>query len=161
MWDFGTAHVSPIFMSAWMKGWIGQGVVDRLMGWLSAVSFQLKWEISVTGTFFGLSSPAEILQHMKNFTFHAGGKDGTSFLSRVTCPVLISGAGKSLYMDVDSHTRRCFEALTNVQPQDKELWIPATEGQGSLQAKMGALALCNQRTYRFLDKAFGIVRDPL
>ncbi|RYO86813.1 hypothetical protein DL766_000147 [Monosporascus sp. MC13-8B] len=42
MWDFGTAHVSPNFMTAWIKGWIGQEFVDRLMGWLSAVSFQPK-----------------------------------------------------------------------------------------------------------------------
>ncbi|EXU97567.1 DUF1100 containing protein [Metarhizium robertsii] len=155
MWDFGTAHVSPIFISAWTKGWIGHGFVDRMIGWLSAVSFQLKWEISVTSTLFGLSSPAGILQHMKKYTFASGSKDGTSFLSRVTCPVLVSGAGKSLYMDVDNHTRRCFEALTNVPPQNKEIWVPESEGQGSLQAKMGALASCNQRTYQFLDKAFG------
>ncbi|TWU72710.1 hypothetical protein ED733_004222 [Metarhizium rileyi] len=160
MWDFGTAHVSPFFISAWSRGWIGDSFVDRIMGWLSAVSFQLKWEISITGALFGLSSPAAILQHMKKFTL-AGGKDGADFLSRVTCPVLVSGAGQSLYMDVGSHTRRCFEALTNVPLRDKQIWVPASEGQGSLQAKMGALALCNQRTYQFLDKAFGIARDPL
>ncbi|KAI3317091.1 alpha/beta-hydrolase [Xylariaceae sp. AK1471] len=161
MWDFGTAHVSPLFISAWTNGWISQGLIDRMMGVFKWASFQLRWEISVTGTFFGLSSPAEILLHMKKFTLSGGGKEGAGFLSRVTCPVLISGAGKSLYMDVDSHTKRCFEGLINVPPQHKELWVPSSEGQGSLQAKMGALALCNQRTYEFLDKALGIVRKPL
>lgn len=128
---------------------------------LTRVSFQLKWEISVTGTFFGLSSPSEILLHMKNYTLQHGGDEDTSFLSRVRCPVLLSGAGKSLYLDVDNHTRRCYDGLTNVEAKDKQIWVPASEGQGSLQAKMGAFALCNQRTYRFLDEAFGIVREML
>ncbi|KAK8074020.1 hypothetical protein PG994_004919 [Apiospora phragmitis] len=80
MWDFDTAHVSPLFISAWTQGWIGQAVAEK--------------------------------------------EEGTSFLSRVTCPVLVSGAG-----------------LANVPDRDKEIWVPSSEGQGSLQAKMGALAL--------------------
>ncbi|KAL0941604.1 alpha/beta hydrolase [Colletotrichum truncatum] len=162
MWDFGTAHVSPLFISAWQNGWITHNMVDKLIGAMKMTSFQLRWEISVTGTFFGLSSPADILLHMKKFTFSGPGLKGSSgYLSRVLCPVLISGAGKSLYMDADDHTRRCFEGLVNVPFEKKEVWIPSSEGQGSLQAKMGALALCNQRTYEFLDRALGIERQPL
>jgi hypothetical protein len=163
MWDFGTAHVSPLFISAWTKGILSSGFVDKLMGLLSRLSFQLKWEISVSGTFFGLSSPAEILLNMKKYTLHGNGRDAkdASFLAQVQCPVLLSGAGKSLYLDVDNHTKRCYDALTSLGPEDKEIWIPESEGQGSLQAKMGAFALCNQKTYHFLDKAFGIKREPL
>ncbi|KAI1352960.1 Alpha/Beta hydrolase protein [Xylaria sp. FL0043] len=163
MWDFGTAHVSPLFIKAWTAGFISSGFVDKLMAVISSLSFQLKWEISVSGTFFGISSPAEILLNMKKYTLHGNGVDekDESFLSKVECPVLLSGAGKSLYLDVNSHTRRCFDALTSVAPEDKEIWVPESEGQGSLQAKMGAFALCNQKTYHFLDKAFGIKREPL
>ncbi|KAI0096616.1 alpha/beta-hydrolase [Nemania sp. FL0031] len=163
MWDFGTAHVSPLFIAAWTKGIITSGFVDKMMAVLSRLSFQLKWEISVSGTFFGISSPAAILLNMKKYTLDGNGRDekDTSFLARVECPVLLSGAGKSLYLDVDNHTRRCYDALTSVAEEDKEIWVPHSEGQGSLQAKMGAFALCNQKTYRFLDKAFGIQRNPL
>ncbi|KAK7979610.1 hypothetical protein PG989_012067 [Apiospora arundinis] len=162
MWDFGTAHVSPLFISAWTQGWIGQGLIDRVLSVAKRMSFQLNWEISVTGTFFGLASPAAILLHMKHFTLAAAQKEeDTSFLSHVTCPVLVSGAGASLYMDVNSHTRRCYEGLTSVPDRDKEIWVPNSEGRGSLQAKMGALALCNQQTYQFLDRALGIIRKPL
>lgn len=164
MWDFGTAHVSPLFIRAWTSGLLSNRLVDVLMGMLSRLSFQLRWEISVTGTFFGLSSPSEILLHMQKYTLKS--EDGpedktTSFLSRVTCPVLLSGAGQSLYLDVDHHTRRCYDALTNVEEKDKQLWVPASEGEGGLQAKMGAFALCNQRTYRFLDESFGMERAAL
>ncbi|KAL5355553.1 Alpha/Beta hydrolase protein [Aspergillus floccosus] len=164
MWDFGTAHVSPLFIRGWTSGWLSGGFVDSLMAILSRFSFQLRWEISVTGTFFGLSSPSEILLHMKNYTFrsrHEQDKDDESFLSRVTCPVLLSGAGKSLYLDVDNHTKRCYDALVNVAERNKQLWIPESEGQGSLQAKMGAFRLCNQKTYRFLDECFGVCRSSL
>ncbi|KAI0972720.1 Alpha/Beta hydrolase protein [Xylaria arbuscula] len=163
MWDFGTAHVSKLFISAWTSGIITSGFVDKLMAVISRLSFQLKWEISVSGTFFGISSPAEILLNMKKYTLHGNGRDekDESFLARVECPVLLSGAGKSLYLDVNSHTKRCYDALTSLDPQDKEIWVPESEGQGSLQAKMGAFALCNQKTYHFLDKAFGIKRQPL
>ncbi|KAI5928467.1 alpha/beta-hydrolase [Camillea tinctor] len=167
MWDFGTAHVSPLFINAWTSGWLGSGTVDRLMGIVSRLSFQMKWEISVAGTFFGLSSPSAILLNMKNYTLRGSdgdidsGGESVSFLSRVKCPVLLSGAGKSLYLDVDNHTKRCYDALTSVAPENKKLWIPESEGQGSLQAKMGAFALCNQRTYQFLDEVFGVVRKPL
>ncbi|KAI9848704.1 MAG: hypothetical protein M1837_006791 [Sclerophora amabilis] len=171
MWDFGTAHVSPLFIRAWTAGWLSDGFVDGLMAILSRLSFQLKWEISVTGTFFGLSSPAEILLHMKNYTLARGGGSinsyekgdsiDTSFLARVTCPVLLSGAEKSLYLDVDNHTRRCYNALTNVAEKNKEIWVPASVGDGGLQAKMGAFALCNQWTYRFLDESLGVKRPSL
>lgn len=161
MWDFGTAHVSKLFISAWTGGIISSGFVDKLMAVLSRLSFQLKWEISVSGTFFGLSSPAEILLHMKKYTLHTKDEKDESFLSKVECPVLLSGAGKSIYLDVDSHTKRCYDALTALDPKDKVIWVPESEGQGSLQAKMGAFALCNQKTYNFLDKAFGITREPL
>ncbi|KAM0334356.1 hypothetical protein ACHAQA_001382 [Verticillium albo-atrum] len=149
MWDFGTAHVSPLFISAWTNGWIGQGLIDSIMGVLKRASFQLRWEISVTGTFFGLSSPAEILLHMKKFTFAGGGKDGQTFLSRVTCPVLVSGAGQSLYMDVDNHTRRCFEGLTNVPLQSKEIWVPSNPSKWCYIAKrnLDAAISLYQKTY--------------
>lgn len=180
MWDFGTAHVSPLFISAWTSGILSSGFVDKLMAVVSKLSFQMKWEISVTGTMFGLSSPSEILLNMKKYTLSGRGgvngkknhsllssgdgdsdSDSDSFLSKVRCPVFLSGAGKSLYLDADSHTRRCYEGLTAVAPKDKEIWVPESEGQGSLQAKMGALALCNQKTYQFLDKVLGIKRAPL
>lgn len=161
MWDFGTAHVNPLFIEAWIKGWISSDLIDKMMGLLSRLSFQLKWEISVAGTFFGLFSPSNILLQMKHYTFDSRGDSGASFLSRIVCPVLISGAGKSLYLDVNNHTRRCFESLTNVPEHRKVVWVPESEGQGSLQAKMGAMALVNQKTFQFLDEALDVVRDSL
>ncbi|KAK2003769.1 alpha/beta hydrolase [Colletotrichum falcatum] len=152
MWDFGTAHVSRLFLSAWMNGWMSRGFIDTLMNGLKTMSFQLRWEISVAGTFFGISSPSDILLHMKKFSL-AGSqqKDGVDYLTRVACPVLVS----------DEHTKRCYDGLVSVPLENKEMWVPCSPGQGSLQAKMGAVALCAQRSLEFLDRALGVVRKPL
>ncbi|KAK6211324.1 alpha/beta hydrolase [Colletotrichum tabaci] len=122
MWDFGTAHVSRLFLSAWMKGWIGQGFIDQVMKAMQAVSFQLKWEISLAGWFFGLSSPSDMLLHMKRFSLAgARQKDGNEYLARVVCPVMVSGSCSSIYVDVDEHTRRCYDNLINIPLEHKEI----------------------------------------
>ncbi|KAK4130814.1 alpha/beta-hydrolase [Trichocladium antarcticum] len=156
MWDFATAHVSPAFVGAWDRGWLTDGLVDAVIGLGMRTSFQMKWEVSMGGTFFGLTSPARILTEMKRYSLAL--PDGKSYLERVKCPVLVTGASESLYIDATHHTMRVFNALTGVGEKDKEVWMAGTPGQGSLQAKMGALQLANQRTYQFLDRALGIER---
>ena len=161
MWDFATAHVSPTFIEAWRRGWLSNGVVDAMIGTMMRFSFQMRWEVSLSGTFYGLRSPAEIMLEMKKYTLASA--DGKSLLERVTCPVLVSGAADSLYVSADHHTLRAYNALSGLKEGegDKQVWMSPSPGQGSLQAKMGALQLANQRTFRFLDEKFRIVRKPL
>lgn len=99
---------------------------------------------------------------MKRFSLAgARQKDGNEYLARVVCPVMVSGSCSSIYVDVDEHTRRCYDNLINIPLEHKEMWVPGSVGQGSLQAKMGALPLCCQRTYQFLDQSLGIEREHL
>ncbi|KAH6650460.1 Alpha/Beta hydrolase protein [Chaetomium tenue] len=156
MWDFATEHVSPTFIGAWDRGWIGDGFVDSVIGLAMRFSFQMRWEVTTGGTFFGLRSPASIMQEMKRYSLALAG--GGNHLKHVRCPVLVSGASDSLYLKENHHTMRVFNALTNVAEADKALWLASTPGEGSLQAKMGALRLANQRTFQFLDLALGIKR---
>lgn len=157
-WDFATAHVSPAFLGAWDRGWLSDGVVDTVIGMLMHMSFQMQWEVSLAGSFFGISSPAQILKEMKRYTLD--GADG-GHLQRVKCPVLVSGAAESLYLDASHHTMRVYNGLTGLQEHEKECWMSQSPGQGSLQAKIGALQLANQRTFRFLDDKLGIKRPQL
>ncbi|KAL8704428.1 MAG: hypothetical protein Q9201_002419 [Fulgogasparrea decipioides] len=158
MWDFATAHVSPAFIGAWGRGWLGNGMVDRMIGLMMRFSFQMRWEVSLAGTFYGLRSPAEIMLEMKKYSLASTG--GGSLLERVKCPVLVSGAASSLYVNADHHTMRAYNALTGLKESngDKQVWMSASPGQGALQAKMGAMQLANQRTFKFLDEKLGIVR---
>jgi hypothetical protein len=75
--------------------------------------------------------------------------------------VLVSGASESLYLEADHHTMRVFSALIHQKEGEKELWMANTPGQGSLQAKMGALQLANYKTFKFLDEKFDIKRLSL
>ncbi|KAL8840024.1 MAG: hypothetical protein Q9170_001508 [Blastenia crenularia] len=161
MWDFATAHVSPAFIGAWGCGWLSNGMVDAMIGLMMRFSFQMRWEVSLSGTFYGLRSPAEIMLEMKKYTLATA--EGGSLLERVKCPVLVSGAARSLYVNADHHTMRAYNALSGLKETkgDKQVWMSPSPGQGALQAKMGAMQLANQRTFKFLDEKFGIQRKAL
>ncbi|KAI0906257.1 alpha/beta hydrolase [Ustulina deusta] len=151
-WDFAMQHVSPTFISLWERGWLSDGIVNMMIGAMMRMTFQMNWEVNLSGGFFGIRSPALILKEMKRYSL-AGG-----YLDRVKCPVLVSGASESLYLDASHHTKRVFDGLTSLSESDKELWMSITPGQGSLQAKMGAMQLVNQKTYKFLDEKMNIKR---
>lgn len=161
MWDFATAHVSPTFIGAWGRGWLSNGVVDSMIGFMMRFSYQMRWEVCLSGTFYGLVSPAEIMLEMKKYSLAS--PDGRSLLHRVKCPVLVSGAASSLYVNADHHSMRAYNALTGLKESkgDKQIWMSPSPGQGALQAKMGAMQLANQRTFRFLDEKLGIKRKEL
>lgn len=127
-------------------------------------SFQMRWEVCLSGTFYGSKSPAEIMLEMKKYSLDSPvGARGGSLLNKVKCPVLVSGAAQSLYVNADHHTMRAYNALIElIESQgDKQVWISTSPGQGALQAKMGAMQLANQRTFKFLDEKLGIERESL
>ncbi|TLS21199.1 uncharacterized protein PpBr36_10633 [Pyricularia pennisetigena] len=158
LFDFATKHVSPAFIKAWEHGWVSDGMVDALMGLGMAVGFQTRWEIATARRFLGVATPAQCLKAMRLFTLredHPDGQGNGSYLKRVKCPVLVTGAAESLYLDVTDHTAAVFEALGG----EKELWVGTSPGAGGLQAKMGAIGLANQRVFAFFDRQLGVVRE--
>ncbi|KAL4795760.1 alpha/beta-hydrolase [Aspergillus venezuelensis] len=159
LFDFGTRHVAPAMLSAWANGWIPDGVVDRALSAAARWSFQLHWELSTTGFFLGVETPTKVLREMKKFTLKEPG--GDSFLRHVHCPVLVSGARSSLYLDVDMHTGMTWKGLQHLNEEDRELWIAQQPEDGALQAKIGAFALSNEKTFAFLDKRLGVTRERL
>ncbi|KAK0614003.1 Alpha/Beta hydrolase protein [Immersiella caudata] len=159
-WDFATTQVPQAFLTAWGRGWIGDGTVDAIIHLGTKLAFQMKWNIATTGTFFGLRRPSEILKVMRNYTLRLPG--GGSLLERIRCPVLVTGAKASLYLDVDAHTGAVYQGLKSLKEgSEKQLWVGETPGDGGLQAKVGALALSSQRALAFLDTALGVEREEL
>lgn len=177
-WEFATAHVAPTFFQMWTRGWVPNTIVNGIITAGTWLSFQMRWEIFTSARFFGSHSAVELLLAMQKYTLGPrsdsnqertpqklsneapvpvdSGKRG--FLSRVHCPTLVTGAADSLYFDIENHTMRVFREL----PQEaKEVWIGPRPGEGGLQAKMGALALCNQRAFAFLDKQFQVQRKAI
>jgi pimeloyl-ACP methyl ester carboxylesterase len=154
-WDFATAHASPTLLAAWDRGWLSDRLIDTAVGVMMSLSFQMRWELNMAGAFLGETSPACIMRQMKKYTL------GNGYLRSIKCPVLVSGASESLYLEANHHTMCIFHGLVNVPEGNKELWTTVTPGQGALQAKMGALRLANQKTFKFLDEKLGVKRPQL
>ncbi|KAI0446924.1 Alpha/Beta hydrolase protein [Xylaria telfairii] len=152
MFDFGTKHVSSLFLGAWTGGWIGDDWVDRIIGLGMRASFQMRWEVGVTAAFWGIDRPSQILKEMRKYSLKGG------HLAEVQCPVLVTGAGKSLYFDTEEHTMRVFDGLGHLDDKWRRVWMPNKPQEGGLQAKVGAFGLANMKTYAFLDDVFGIHR---
>jgi pimeloyl-ACP methyl ester carboxylesterase len=148
LYDFATKHVSSGFFELWAKGWISDWFVDAAIGLGMRFSFQTKWEISTSSRFLGATTPTELLRNMRRYTLRG-------YLDRINCPVLVTGAADSLYLDAEDHTAVVFRGLAHPA---KEIWLARNPGEGSLQAKVGAMALCNQHAFAYLDKQFGIRR---
>jgi pimeloyl-ACP methyl ester carboxylesterase len=158
MWDFGTQHVSPAFMGAWTRGWVTDAMVDAAIATAMRWSFQMRWEVSLCGGFWGLDSPVAVLRRMRDFTLKGGAGKETTLLERVRCPTLVSGAENSLYLDVERHTGSVWRGLQHLPESKRWLWTASTPADGALQAKIGAFAVSNEWTFRFLDEMLGVVR---
>lgn len=164
LWDFATEQVAPSFFKLWSNGWIPDSVVNSIMNLGTRFSFQMRWEILTSARFLGSSSPVELLRMMRKFSFHESessqnGSSGKirlsdSLLEEVTCPTFVTGAANSLYFDLESHTMR----ILNELKYEKRLWIGSKPGEGGLQAKMGAIGICTQRSFQFLDEHLQIER---
>ncbi|EAQ88668.1 hypothetical protein CHGG_05287 [Chaetomium globosum CBS 148.51] len=148
LYEFATKHVSRRFFDLWDKGWISDWFVDTFIGLGTQLSFQTRWEILTSAKFLGATTPTDLLRTMRRYTLRG-------HLDRIKCPVLVSGAADSLYLDAEDHTAVLFRGLTHAA---KEIWVARKPGEGSLQAKVGAMALCNQRAFLFLDNHFGVKR---
>ncbi|RYP60984.1 hypothetical protein DL769_007909 [Monosporascus sp. CRB-8-3] len=151
LWDFVTRHVSAI-LSYWDEGWVPDAVINNVVWLAMRFSFQTRWEITTSARFLGVSTPTEILRAMKQFTLQ---QTKGSYLDQLECATFVMGAANSLYLDVDNHAVKVFNRLKHEQ---KEIWVAESPSQGSLQATMGAMGICNQRVFEFLDRRFGVDR---
>lgn len=158
VFDFATAHMGPVIggiLGAWLRGWVPSSVVDTLMRTAMAVDFRTQREVGLVQWLMGASSPTQALLQMRRYTFKQ--EDGTSFLTRVKCPVLVSSAGQSLYLEPGTDAQRVHDGLSQVSAENKSTWFASKPEEGGLQAKIGAIGLCAQRTFSFLDKHLGYV----
>ncbi|KAI1820162.1 alpha/beta hydrolase [Xylaria intraflava] len=155
MWDFATHHTSPWLLGLWQDGWIRTEVINGLLGAVGQLSLQLRWELALTQWMFGVDSPAAALLQMKRYSLK-GGK-----LEKVRCPVLVSSATQSLYLEPSIDAQRILDDLAHLPAGKKRLWVANEPEDGGLQAKVGAFGLYAQRMIQFLDEHFGIERDGL
>lgn len=154
----------------WMSGWLPDTVLDNLakLG-RYASGFQSRWEFEMSKWMFGVDKPSDLFRRVMQFTLgppndmpKGKGKDDESYLHRIHCPVMVTGAGQSLYFqNLDETTHKIHRHLANVPGRDKVIWVPATPSEGGFQAKIGAFGIMQLKTFAFLDDKFGIKRNTL
>ncbi|KAI1441984.1 alpha/beta hydrolase [Annulohypoxylon stygium] len=160
MWDIAIDRMPAAFINAWMSGWLSNNFFNITWRVLSFFDFQIHWELSHCMWIFGKPSAALAMKEMQRWTLR-GPRDNVPFLSKIKCPVLVSGATGTIYLRPEISTLRVAEDLAHLPEGYKEVWIAHEPGDGGLQAKVGAWKLLQQRTFQFLDRHLDVWRPTL
>ncbi|PNY23299.1 Alpha beta hydrolase [Tolypocladium capitatum] len=179
MWEFALTRLPGWFANAWMAGYVPDGFFNWSCRFHMSVDFPTRWEFGTTLSIMGQDSPANLLREFQRYTLREDGnlkvnnnaksktnghaaageeKDDNLLLSRIKCPVMLTGASLALYQHPEESTYKIAKLLVNVPEQKKELWIPGTAGEGALTAKVGAWYQLAGKSFSFLDKHWEIVR---
>ncbi|KAL9044331.1 MAG: hypothetical protein Q9214_002522 [Letrouitia sp. 1 TL-2023] len=188
MFDLATSRMPPWFIHNWLSGWpITDNVFNFIWKLLSRFNFQLKWELTHVMWIFGKPDAAAAMHEMRRYTLdNVGGvedergkkddKDGEgeeedddddegseSFLGRLHCPVLVTGAMGTIYTPPSISTDRIHNALAHLDDEDKERmrWVADQMGEGGLQGKVGAWRLAQQKTFEFLDRVLHVKKEAI
>lgn len=161
MFELAMTRVPQSFVRLWESGWVTDDLFNWTAGLQSWISFQARWELALGVSSMGVESPAAMLRRFEDFSLDTK-KDG-KVLDRVTCPVLLTGpgGGAEMYSSAETGAVKIYKLLTMVPERNKELWVPAEAADGGLSASIGAWPLLAQRSFRFLDKHFGIDRKMM
>ncbi|PWY71021.1 alpha/beta-hydrolase [Aspergillus heteromorphus CBS 117.55] len=158
MWDMLQGRMPQIVSDTFVAGGFVSdplwGALASLLGWLDP---QTRWESEQTCWMLGADGAADMLRRMQQYTLATA--DGKGVLSRVRCPVFVTGARHGLYCTPEVSTARIVEELVNVPEGAKECWIAEDAGEGGLQSKVGAFGVLNQKVFAFLDGVFGVARE--
>ena len=159
MFELAMTRVPQAFVQLWKGGWVTDMLFNSTAGLQSWMSFQTRWELGLGMSSMGVKSPAAMLRRFEDFSLDTE-KDGR-VLDRVACPVLLtgSGGGAEMYSSAANGAMKIHKLLTMVPEADKELWVTVEPADGGLSASIGAWPLLAQKSFRFLDRHFGINRN--
>lgn len=161
LWTLALTRMPQWYAMLWQSGWIPESFFNWSIRTHMRVDFPSRWEFSLGKRMMGTETPGETLRRFQLFSldhFKGGGEDG-GLLGRITCPVFITGAARTIYATAESSTERIYKLLGRVTENDKDVWIPEQSGQGGLTGKVGAWGLLAQRTFEFLDSRFDVKRE--
>ncbi|XXH02497.1 hypothetical protein Hte_008873 [Hypoxylon texense] len=155
-YDFGVAVRAR---TPWFWRYLSDGVADFLLDLAARYHFQTRWEFGHCALTFGTGASLSAgMRELQRYTLEheLDGRKG-SVLSKVKCPVLVTGARDSIYDPIG--TDRIYEGLTQlVDNHTKVLWEPIGIGHGSLQAKIATISSLNNEVFGFLDRIFNMKR---
>ncbi|KAL8727610.1 MAG: hypothetical protein Q9166_005918 [cf. Caloplaca sp. 2 TL-2023] len=160
LWTLALTRMPQWYANWWQSGWISETIFNWSIRTHMSIDFPSRWEFSLGKRIMGTQTPGETLRRFQLFSLD-NPKGGGSLLNQVTCPVLVTGAARTIYASAESSTMRIFKLLTRVPEHEKQVWSPEQPAQGGLTGKVSAWGLLAQRTFEFLDGQFDIKRQPL
>ena len=158
LWTLALTRMPQWYANLWESGWISDGFFNWSIQTHMRVDFPSRWEFSLGRRMMGTKTPAETLRRFQLFSLD-NFEVGRTVLDQVTCPVLITGAAKTLYASAETSTTVIHRLLKRVPEGEKKVWVPGTPGQGGFTGKVGAWGLLSQRTFEFLDDCFRVERE--
>lgn len=160
LWTLALTRMPQWYANLWDSGWIPESVFNLSVLTHMRLDFPSRWEFSLGKRMMGTQTPGETLRRFQLFSLdNFTGSGGV--LGQISCPVLVTGAAKTIYASAGSSTTRIHQRLTRLSESEREIWIPEQSGQGGLTGKVGAWGLLAQRTFDFLDRHLGIKREHL
>ncbi|KAI1809825.1 putative alpha/beta hydrolase [Poronia punctata] len=157
---FASGRMPGPLWKGFASGWLSAGMFNFILRTLQKLNFQARWEFNHLKWVLGVKTEADIVRRIRDFTLQKD--DGSEYLADIKCPTLVTGAGASWYFDPTTTTNKIYDCLTSLKDDtEKEIWIAKDIATGGLQAKVGAFGYSAQRTFAWLDKVWGIKREPL
>ncbi|EFQ34568.1 alpha/beta hydrolase [Colletotrichum graminicola] len=154
-YDFGpqVRLRSPFFLK-----YLTDGQADAILEWASGFNMQHKLEFGHLRMVFGTKSCIDALRKLGSISLEAPGEK--PICAKVKCPVMVMGARDTIYT---LETHLTYQKLAEYRGSEEglTLWDPVGPGQGSLQAKVGAVSRLQMKVFSWLDEVFGIQRPPI
>ncbi|KAL4965417.1 Alpha/Beta hydrolase protein [Aspergillus stella-maris] len=162
MFDITRTRMPSWFIDGWISGWVTDNMFNSVVACLSKQSFQLAWEFGHSMWVYGVDSPADVMRRMQTFTLRLadagnGGHDTmksteSDFLAKIQGAVLVTGAKDTMYFTPELNAERIYAKLDHLPDDKKKLWIGEGVSGGGLQAKIGAIAVKQQKMFAWLDE---------
>ncbi len=150
LWLLTESRLPKWLTGGWRSGWLGDWLVNGMIRFASWLDVQAAWEFSRCMWVFGVATPADVLREFQRYSLREA--DGGTYLRKVRCPVLVTGAADTLYFSPELSTDLIYANLKHLDERDKSLWISRGLGQGGQQAKIGAMSVAHQKMFAWLNE---------
>ncbi|KAL4936459.1 hypothetical protein BDV06DRAFT_233410 [Aspergillus oleicola] len=153
LYEVTTSRIPSWFVNLWQAGSLPGSIFNATVSLIQKMNFQSDWEIRHAMWTFGVDSAAAVVREMQRYSLHESG--GKGYLSRIHCPVFVTGAADSLYFPPEDNAAKIFGQLGHLSEGMKELWVARGVAEGGFQAKIGATAVLHQRCKQATMTPFG------
>ncbi|RJE23815.1 hypothetical protein PHISCL_03846 [Aspergillus sclerotialis] len=150
LYEVTTSRIPWWFVNLWQAGALPDNIFNNTVALIQRMNFQSDWEINHAMWTFGVESAAAAVREMQRYSLRES--DGEEYLSRIRCPVFVTGAADTLYFPPKDNAVKIFANLGQLSAMQKELWIAEGATDGGFQAKIGATGLLHQRVFGWLGK---------